>query len=63
MANEEKTVETAPSYSQRELLEHAEVLFGVKPEVLAGALHGKETGLTIAEAKSFLDKFLKRKVN
>ena len=59
---EKKAVQT-PRYSREELLANAEALFSVKPEVLAGALHGNERKeLTIEEAKQLVDQFLKRKV-
>ena len=60
---EKKAVQT-PRYSQEELLANAEALFGVRPEVVAGALHGEEQNeLTVDEVRRRIDQFLKRKVN
>lgn len=60
----EKKAVQSPRYSREELLANAEALFSVKPEVLAGALHGiEQTDFSIDEIKSIIDKFLKRKVN
>lgn len=53
----------APRYPISELSAHAEALFSVQPEVLAGALHGvngKE--LSIDEAKRLIKQFLEKKV-
>ncbi|MNJ41103.1 hypothetical protein D3C77_360140 [compost metagenome] len=51
-------------YPIEELTANAESLFSVRPEVLAGALHGKDhSELTIDEARRAIDQFLKRKVN
>jgi hypothetical protein len=60
---EKKTAQT-PRYDRAELLENAESLFSVKPEVLAGALHGEEQNeLTVDEVRRRIHQFLKRKVN
>lgn len=59
----DKTVETPESvYSRSELIEAASS-FGVKPEVMAGALKlaGKDT-MTKAEAEKAVKDFLERKV-
>lgn len=59
----DKTVETPKSvYSRSELIEAASS-FGVKPEVVAGALKlaGKDS-MTKADAEKAIKKFLERKV-
>ena len=59
----DKTVETPESvYSRSELIEAA-FSFGVKPEIVAGALKlaGKDS-MTKAEAEKAIKDFLKRKV-
>ena len=60
----EKKPVQAPRYSREELLANSEALFGVRPEVVAGALHGEEQNeLTVDEVRRRIDQFLKRKVN
>lgn len=60
---DKKSASNAPKYSREELLANAEAIFAVKPEVLAGALHGREEKeFTIDEVKSLVNKFLERKV-
>lgn len=55
--------EQEPIYSLDELSAHAVTLFGVGPEVLAGAMHGRSSLLlTVSEAKKYIQSFLKRKV-
>ena len=59
----DKTVETPESvYNRSELIEAA-LSFGVKPEIVAGALKlaGKDT-MTKAEAEKAVKDFLERKV-
>jgi hypothetical protein len=54
---------TAATYERRELVANSVAIFGVKPEVLIGALNGnKNKTLTVAEAQSALDTFLKKVV-
>lgn len=54
---------SAPRYSKEELLANAEALFGVKPEVVAGALHGNtQAEFTVDEMRKLIDSFLKRRV-
>lgn len=54
----------APRYSKEELLANAEALFGVKPEVVGGALHGNDqTEFTVDEMRKLIDSFLKRRVS
>lgn len=57
-----KTKETEPKYSREELISAASS-FGVKPEVVAGALHlaGKDA-MTRKEAEAAIKKFRERKV-
>lgn len=51
------------SYPRGDLLEHAQQVFGVKTEVVLGALHGNDKAeLTITEVKQAISEFLKRKV-
>ena len=46
-----------------ELREHSRDLFGVKPEILDGAfLNVRESQISKAEAKKYIDSFLKREV-
>lgn len=50
-------------YSRAELIAGA-AGFGVKPEVVAGALKlAKKDSMTMAEAKTAIDRFNKRKYN
>ena len=59
-----KSVAGADKYGREQLADNAEALFGVKPEVVAGALHGvRAAELTLDEARSFVSQFMKRKVN
>jgi len=54
----------APKYSTQELMANAGALFGCRPEVLAGALHGLgKAELTVEQAKARIDKFLKRRTS
>lgn len=62
-----KSESNAPTYTEAELLEHAEALFGVKPEVLKGALHDQSNdqsnrSFTVDQAQSLIDRFLRKKV-
>lgn len=53
-----------PRYSKDELLANADALFGVRPEVVAGALHGNaQTEFTVDEMRKLIDSFLKRRVS
>jgi hypothetical protein len=58
----ELALQPEPQYSRSELIEAASS-FGVKPEVMAGALKlaGKDT-MTKAEAEKAIKDFLKRRV-
>lgn len=56
--------EPATKYPIQELLDHSVALFSYGPEVLVGALHGRDDKeLTVDEAKAFITEFLKKKVN
>jgi hypothetical protein len=51
-------------YDIGELQANAGALFDVKPEVVAGALHGcGAVELTIGQVKTLIKKFIKRRVN
>jgi hypothetical protein len=51
----------APKYKLAELRENSKAVFGVRPEVLDGALYGQTAEeYTKDEVKAALDKFLKR---
>jgi hypothetical protein len=53
-----------PRYTLEELKEHAESLFSVKEEVLAGAFFGAQDKLfTVAEAHTKIEQFMKAKVD
>lgn len=54
--------ETASTFPVADLLAVAKSRFGVKPEIMAGALHGVTTEITLADAKAKLEVFLKRPV-
>lgn len=57
-----KTV-SEQSYSLAELKENAMTIFGVQPEVIAGALHGNaKQEFKVSELKGLVTKFLKKKV-
>lgn len=59
----EKMDAVQPKYPKDELLANAEALFGVKPEVVVGALHGNDqTEFTVDEMRKLIDGFLKRRV-
>lgn len=52
-----------PKYHRDELVAHSVSLFGVQPEVIAGALHDSDqTDFTIDEMRDMIDQFLMRKV-
>jgi len=60
MANK-KAPEAA--YARDELIQHADELFRVKPEAVAGALHSAgKNEFTVDEAKRLVGQFLKGKV-
>lgn len=65
MAEKKATpVQVVPKYPKEELVQNAQALFLVKPEVLQGALFLSDSiEMTVQEAKQLLDQFLKRKVN
>ena len=56
--------EQTSKYPKEELIASAYAIFGVMPEVVAGALHGNEVQeLSLDEAKQAIKEFLERKVN
>lgn len=58
------TKETKPMYSRAELKQLAQTLFGVKPEVVDGALHGDgRNELTVDDARQRINQFLNRRTN
>lgn len=65
MASKKSAAAEAAVYARRELEQHADELFGVRLEVLQGALHGAapEAELSVNEVKEMIDQFLNRKVN
>ncbi|GAB6988038.1 hypothetical protein [Paenibacillus pini] len=55
---------TEPRYELTELKAHAQELFEVKEEVLAGAFYGEaEERFTVSEARSKIEQFMKAKVD
>lgn len=66
MAKTEPVVEKsaqAPSYTLSEIYANCEAAFGVKPEVIAGALYGSsKERYTVDEVKSLIDRFKKKEV-
>lgn len=62
MAKKENA-EPSQIYPLAELLASSEALFGCKPEIVRGALHGdKRTDFTVDEVKKAIDNYLKRRV-
>lgn len=60
---EKKDQPNISRYPVEELAANAQALFDVKPEVLAGALHGAEVAeMSVSEAKALIRKFLREKV-
>lgn len=56
--------EAEQTYPQKELVTNAQAIFGVMPEVLAGALYGYGAEeISITQAKKLIDEFLQRKVS
>lgn len=53
--------EKAPAFSRGDLITAAPTVFGVNPEVMAGALFNVEVA-TEAEARKLLDDFLTKEV-
>lgn len=66
MPKEDKAQEVLrePKYPVADLLANAEALFGVKPEVVAGALHGvSQNEFSVGELRKLIENFLKRRVS
>jgi hypothetical protein len=53
---EAPAVQAAPVFKKADLVENAPAVFGVSPEMMAGALYSVEEA-TKAEAQALLDKF------
>lgn len=49
-------------FSITEMCEHSQELFGVYPEVIRGAVLGKEGEYTIAEMKDIINEFMNKEV-
>ena len=59
-----KTKRAVSAYPRGELLAKAEALFGVKPEVVQGALYGDvRAEFTLEEVKGMIKSFLKRRIS
>ncbi len=64
MADTAEEVKVSPTYPREELQANAEVLFRVKPEVIAGALYGSnQAEFSVEEMKTLIDSFLKRRIS
>jgi len=65
LAVKKPEVAEAPKYPLGELLAQSKEIFGVKPEVVVGAVHGvdvTDNKFTVDEVKGLIETFLKRKV-
>jgi hypothetical protein len=63
MTSKKQRSENPEKYGLDLLIGNAEALFGVRPEAAAGALHGiHQTALSLDEARSLVQQFMKRKV-
>lgn len=61
---EEAAAPVESTYPRAELIANSQAIFGVMPEVVIGALHGNGADeLTVAEVKTAIEDFLKRKVS
>lgn len=49
-------------FSITEMCEHSQELFGVYPEVIRGAVLGKEGEYTVAEMKDIINEFMNKEV-
>jgi hypothetical protein len=59
-----KTKRAVPAYPREELLAKSEALFGVKPEVVHGALYGDvRAEFALEEVKGRIKSFLKRRIS
>ncbi|MEW4023478.1 MULTISPECIES: hypothetical protein [Bacillus] len=57
------TAERAILFDTADLTKHAKELFGVKPEILQGALFGvKQKQMTKAQAQTYIQAFLTKEV-
>jgi hypothetical protein len=58
------TPSVEPKYTLAELTAYSDALFGCRPEVVAGAVHGKQQNeYTVVEMRQLINNFLNRKVN
>ena len=65
MSKNEKEIEKKyeEEYDKEVLIDNAKKIFGVNSEVLAGALASSDKSkITLSEAKTLLEKFLKKEV-
>lgn len=61
--NERVASDGSTAFAQSRLIADADLLLGVGPNIVAGALHGVDTPyLSVAEAKSLVQDFLTRPV-
>lgn len=62
-AKDKERTPGASRYHRRELIANAQSIFGVKPEVVAGALYGvADEHLTVDEVAKRIEDFKKRRV-
>ncbi|WP_422658207.1 hypothetical protein ACK8P5_21115 [Paenibacillus sp. EC2-1] len=60
----EARISSAPRYDLSELQVHAKELFGVRAEVLVGAMYGVAGAqFTVSEVKQRVEQFMKAKVD
>ena len=60
---DKKAITRESRYPKSMLIENAKAIFGVKPEVVIGALHGNvKEELTKTEVKEAINKFLNKKL-
>jgi hypothetical protein len=53
-----------PKYSLEELMSYSDSLFKCRPEVVAGAVHGRnQNEYSVEELRQLINNFLNRKVN
>lgn len=64
MITKKNNGQVEPEYQLEDLTANADALFGCRPEVLAGAVRGKnQNEYTVAEMRQLINNFLNRKVN
>jgi len=52
-----------PKYSREVHIERAQALYGVKPHIVIGALHGETQPLSVPAVRSKISTYLKRRAN